>query len=152
MLGASALHTSHRGLRPQTPHAFWFFNIGVWLAFLNQVRKNLIKSPIHYECWVQHRPYLKNMKNWYFIRFRTLRSFLDQKLKTALFEGGSALCMLDCLSLQVVNLNTALNWTFNMILRVISNNEEVLYSIQTFTPCIVSCDCNIFHANRLLFS
>ena len=36
------------------------------------------------------RPYLKKLKiaKLIFIRFKTLCNFLDQKMKTALFEGG----------------------------------------------------------------
>ena len=58
-------HTNHRGLRPQTPAAFGLYPPNQliiryhWLAFLNQVCKNS-KSPIHYDCWVQNRPYLIN--------------------------------------------------------------------------------------------
>ena len=35
---------------------------------------------------------MKNQKNWFYIDFRTLRIFWDQKLNLATFEGEGSAC------------------------------------------------------------
>ena len=55
-----------------------------WLAFLSQVRK--CSKNFWYK--IDHISHTKNRKNYFFIVFRTLRIFLDQKPNLATFKTG----------------------------------------------------------------
>ena len=60
----------------------WLSDITGWRLWIRFVKT--FKSPIHYECWVQNRRYLKNYKSQNYqipikTSLRTLHIFLDEK-------------------------------------------------------------------------
>ena len=92
-VGGFAPHTPHRRLRPQALDAFGLnphsqlvagFH---WLAFLNQVRKNLSNFFKNFSTKSIICQKVKIEKNVFYIGFRKLRIFLYQKPNLATFKG-----------------------------------------------------------------
>ena len=108
-------HNTWRGLGPRPRMLLNWILLASWLSDIASLRfwtrftKSSWKSSIPYEHSYEHLITLcsfwddifsrkilrilndhfsepKKSESWYFIRFRTLRNFLDQKMSTALFE------------------------------------------------------------------
>jgi len=64
-----------RGASPPGPRCFWIESLlptGYRVSLISvseSVSQNSLKSPIHYECWIQNLPYLYNYKSK--VKFRS---------------------------------------------------------------------------------